>query len=420
MKFKINNTLIKKLIPGEKEYEVHDIDLKGFMIRVFPSGTMRYVCQYKRGKKINIGTVGIITAAQAREKAIEILNNVHKGIEPIPQKGMNKPKTLREFIESDYKPWVLAHHKRGDETLAALNRCFNTMYSKPLIEITPALLEQWRVKRVNAGTAQATINRNITTLKAVITKAVEWGFLKENTLRNLKQFKIDRSPKVRYLSVDEEIRLRQALLERENQLKRERVSANQWRRTRNYSLYPEFAENEFFDYLMPMVLISINTGLRRGELFNLTWEMVDISERSLILASEITKNGTSRYIPLNDEAYNIMKQLYKKSPLKNGLVFPSKNEQPFNHVKRSWASLLEKSQITQFRWHDLRHHFASKLVMAGVDLNTVRELLGHSDLKMTLRYAHLAPEYKINAVKKIDWSVQENKIKNIVTLETTT
>jgi Arm DNA-binding domain len=75
MKTKINNSLIKKLSPADKEYEVHDTDLKGFVIRVFPSGTMRYICQYQRGRKINIGTVGVITPAQAREKAVEILND---------------------------------------------------------------------------------------------------------------------------------------------------------------------------------------------------------------------------------------------------------------------------------------------------------------------------------------------------------
>jgi len=406
MKAKINNTLIKKLSPADKEYEVHDTDVKGFIVRVFPSGTMRYICQYQRGKKINIGSVGVITTAQAREKAVEILNDFHKGIEPKTKRGANKPKTLQEFIEKEYTPWVLSHHKRGDETLATLTRCFNKIFSKPLLEITPLLIEPWRTKRLNEGISNVTLNRNIATLKSVMTKATEWEFIKENPLKKLKLFKIDRSPKVRYLSLEEETRLRQALLDREQQLKHERSSANQWRHERGYPLYPECGEDEFCDYLMPMILLSINTGLRQGELFNLNWDMVNLLEGSLILSGGITKSSSSRYLPLNDEANKIMQQLYKKSEDKAGLVFPSKNNQPFNNVKRSWTSVLEKANITEFRWHDLRHHFASKLVMVGVDLNTVRELLGHSDIKMTLRYAHLAPEHKINAVKKIDWSSQ--------------
>jgi integrase len=406
MKAKINNTLIKKLIPEDKEYEVHDTDLKGFIIRVFPSGTMRYVCQYQRGKKINVGTVGVITPAQAREKAVEILNDFNKGIDPTAKRGSNKPKTLQEFIENEYEAWVLSHHKRGHKTLASLTRCFNQLFSKPLADITPSILDQWRVKRLNDGISNATLNRDIGVLKSLMTKATEWGSLKENPLKNLKLFKIDRAPKVRYLSLEEETRLRQALLDREYKLKQERKSANQWREDRGYVLYPEATDEESCDHLMPMVLLSINTGLRQGELFNLNWEMVNLSERSLILSGGITKNSSSRYIPLNDEANQIIQQLYKKSDVKVGLVFPSKNNQPFNNIKRSWSSVLKTANITQFRWHDLRHHFASKLVMVGIDLNTVRELLGHSDIKMTLRYAHLAPEHKINAVKKIDWSMQ--------------
>lgn len=403
MKAKINNTLIKKLTPTDKEYEVHDTDLKGFMVRVFPSGTMRFVCQYQRGKKINIGTVGIITPAQAREKAVEILNDFNKGIDPKAKRGANKLQTLQEFFESDYKPWVLSHHKRGDKTIAIMLRCFSKLFSKPLVEITPSVVEQWRIKRLNEGISNATLNRDLGVLKALMVKATDWGFIKESPLKNLKLFKVDRAPKVRYLSIEEEARLRQALLERENQLKQQRNKGNQWREERGYSLLPEFGADEFCDYLMPMILLSINTGLRQGELFNLNWGMVDLSEGSVIISGNITKNNNSRYIPLNDEAMNIMKQLYKKHGIKEGLVFPSKNNQPFNNVKKSWSSILKKAQITQFRWHDLRHHFASKLVMAGIDLNTVRELLGHSDIKMTLRYAHLAPEHKIKAVKKIAW-----------------
>ncbi|HIF0138901.1 TPA: phage integrase [Legionella anisa] len=401
---KIGNSLIKKLVPGEKVYDVRDLNLKGFLIRVHPSGSMSYICQYARGRRINLGKVGVITAAQAREKAIEVINDFNKGIDPTAPKGVNKPKTLGDFIEKEYKAWVLSHHKRGNKTIATLNRCFNKLFTKSLVEITPAILDQWRVKRLNEGISNATINRDIGVLKSLMTKAIEWEVIKENPLKNLKLFKVDRAPKVRYLSFDEEKNLRQALFEREGQLKQDRKRGNEWRQARGYDLLPEFEEDELCDYLAPMVLISINTGVRQGELFHLTWEMIDLKERSIIIAGEITKNSSSRYIPLNDEAYKIIKELFAKSSSKKGLVFPSKDNKPFNNIKRSWATILKKAQITEFRWHDLRHHFASKLVMVGIDLNTVRELLGHSDIKMTLRYAHLAPEHKIKAVNKINWA----------------
>jgi site-specific recombinase XerD len=85
-----------------------------------------------------------------------------------------------------------------------------------------------------------------------------------------------------------------------------------------------------------------------------------------------------------------------------GLVFVNGEGQRFGWIKTSWSKLLKDAEIENFRWHDMRHHFASHLVMGGVDLNTVRELLGHSDYAMTLRYAHLAPEHKLKAVEVLD------------------
>jgi len=150
-----------------------------------------------------------------------------------------------------------------------------------------------------------------------------------------------------------------------------------------------------------MVLLSMNTGLRQGELFNLTWENIHFKQAQLTIGGAQAKSGKTRHIPLNSAALKLLTTWYDQAGDTTGLIFPSKTKHPFNNVRKAWQGALTQADIHHFRWHDLRHHFASKLVMAGVDLNTVRELLGHADIKMTLRYAHLGPEHKAKAVENI-------------------
>lgn len=148
-------------------------------------------------------------------------------------------------------------------------------------------------------------------------------------------------------------------------------------------------------------MISLNTGLRRGELFNLYWNDINFDRAILTIKGDTAKSGKTRHVPLNSIAMQSLKD-WQLVAQHDDLVFANnKTQKVFMHVKKAWASVLDKANIKDFRWHDMRHHFASKLVMEGVDLNTVRELLGHADIKMTLRYAHLAPEHKANAVAKL-------------------
>lgn len=114
------------------------------------------------------------------------------------------------------------------------------------------------------------------------------------------------------------------------------------------------------------------------------------------------KSRRTRHIPLNREATAVLLGWRAQAETTEGLVFVNDAGQRFDRVNSSWRRLLKDAEITGFRWHDMRHHFASRLVMGGVDLNTVRELLGHSDYAMTLRYAHLAPEHKLKAVEVLD------------------
>lgn len=233
MQAKINNTLIKSLKPSDTQYDVRDITLKGFMIRVNPTGKMNFVCQFKRGRRINIGQVGVITSAQAREKAIEILNQANQGIDPQKEK-INDKLSLEDFLNHHYIPWVKSNHKRATKTLATIARCFKPYYRYKLTEITPALIERWRTKRLNSGVSNATINRDTVAIRSIMTKATEWGYLEINPLSKLKALKVDQAPKVRYLSKDEEYQLRNALKARETELKQERRKGNLWREERSY------------------------------------------------------------------------------------------------------------------------------------------------------------------------------------------
>jgi len=407
----ISNSSIKQIKLDGKQIDYRDSKLKGFMLRVQPSGYMSYACEYKRGRKITLGQVGSITPAQARDMAIKILSDAAHGIDPKAKRGHAKPKTLEDFINKDYHDWVLTNRKSGLKTISRIKRCFfPTLGNKPLTEINHFAIEQWRVKRLKNNVSKETVNRYIATFKAAISKAYEWKIIDHHPLKDFKLLKSDRNIMIRYLSKEEEIRLRTALDTREKNIRQQRDSGNEWREDREYNLLPDLKNLYFVDYLKPMVIISLNTGIRQGELFGLTWEMVNFDKKLLILSGNITKSGKSRHIPLNNEAYENLYNWYLQNQnisyelvSNNKYVFSSStNNTKFTSVKKSWANLLNLANITEFRWHDMRHHFASKLVMAGVDLNTVRELLGHSEISMTLRYAHLAPEHKAEAVAKLN------------------
>lgn len=308
---------------------------------------------------------------------------------------------MQEFIYSHYAPWFKGHRKSGNKTLAHIKRCFIVPFGdKSLTEITPVIIDQWRTKRLKNGRSIETVNRDIATFKAALSKAVLWGFIDHHPLEKLKLLKADRRVKVRFLSANEEQRLRESAIAREIKIKTERCRANEWRKERGYDLFYDLSKVTYADHLRPMILLSINTGLRRGELFSLKWENINFDRATLTIEGMYAKSGKTRHVPLNTEAFQVLKEWHQQCDT-NELVFPSKDNEPFNNVKKSWAGLLTSAKIKDFRWHDIRHHFASRLVMAGVDLNTVRELLGHSDIAMTLRYAHLAPEHKAKAVEKL-------------------
>lgn len=375
---------------------------------------------YARGKRVTIGGADKFDPDQARAEAKlwgaeHCRHEAGLGEDPIEKRKRIEANNYLQFLDQHYKPHLEATLRNGvnnersvKETMANLKNRFPELHKLGLSEITPHMIDRWRQRRKQEGASIATIKRQLNDLSACLNKAISWGALSTNPFAKVESVKPDSRAKVRYLSDIEESRIREALDQREAEMKAARASANLWRAERGYEAKADIAGREFADYLKPAVLLSLNTGLRRGELLNLRWSDIDSSQRVLTVSGDGAKSGQTRHIPLNAEALALLKdwkcqQTDATLTTLRGWVFPGRDGQPLQNLRKAWINLLsrESVRITDFRWHDLRHTFASKLVMAGVDLNTVRELLGHSDYKMTLRYAHLAPKHKQDAVDRL-------------------
>jgi len=197
----------------------------------------------------------------------------------------------------------------------------------------------------------ATVNREHQCLRHIFTKAIEWGRTLNNPAKGNKLFKVD-NKRLRFLS-KEEI---QALL--------------------------SYCDER----IKPLVIMALNTGLRRGELKNLKWKDMDM-ERGLIYVLQ-TKSGEPREIPIN----GILRATIEKLHREGQRLFDTTN------LRKLYEKAVNNSQLEDVNFHMLRHTFASHLVMAGIDLMTVKELLGHATLDMTMRYAHLSKGHKQVAV----------------------
>ena len=397
----IGNSLIANLRPAERPYEVRDTRLKGLLLRVQPSGVMTFYVEYARGKRLKLGRVGGMSPAQARQQAKRIFGVAFQGGDPASDRRESRAHAFRSFVDEVYAPWAEQNIRTAAATVQRLKTSFPDLQNRKLSEITPWLIEKWRMARLKGGAKPSTVNRDLNDLKSSLAKAVDWGYLEAHPIAAVKRSKEDRAPAVRFLTSNEETRLRAAVDAREARIRGERKRANAWRAARRYELLPDLQKRAFADHLKPMVLLSLNTGLRRGELFGLRWADIDLPHEMLTVRGPKAKSGNTRHIPLNEEARVVLEVWRASTVNPEALVFPARDGGPLDNVRSSWAGVLRAAGVERFRWHDLRHTFASRLIMAGVDLNTVRELLGHSSYQMTLRYAHLAPEHKAAAVARL-------------------
>jgi site-specific recombinase XerD len=231
--------------------------------------------------------------------------------------------------------------------------------------ITPQEIDRWMAKKL-INRAPATVNRYKALLSLTYRLGIANRKVTTNPARLIRQ-RTENNARIRWLRSDEENRLRTALGDK----------------------YP---------HRLVELDIALNTGMRQGEQYSLVWDNVDFDLR--ILTVPKSKNGEKRHIPLNDAALAAFLTAQQNSKPGRAVFWNRYGERL--HTPRQWfEESVKVAKVTNFRWHDLRHTFASRLVMAGVDLRTVQQLMGHKTITMTLRYAHLAPEHQLGAVQKL-------------------
>ncbi|EGR1589525.1 site-specific integrase [Vibrio parahaemolyticus] len=391
VKKKITNTSIKALTV--EQGRLNDTEISGFHARISPKGAIKYYFYYRlNGKQRNyfIGSADSLTPTQARDLVKEKAGLVASGVDvqesrhEAKKNEMRKRLTLGRFLADHYQDYLIAMNpKRAKQSYSCIANSFEHLMDKPLTDIKAWDIQQWISERRKLGRAPATIEYCVNRLRAAFNRAVEWEFIDSHNLSNVKLIKQDNT-RIRYLTQEEEKRLLDGIQDRNQRIRQSDGNTEKLR---------------FVDFFEPLVITAMNTGMRKGELLTLKWEHVSFPNRYLTIRSENAKSKKTRTIPLNDTVLNLLEDWRAQNPGAD-FVFVS-NNQPITYFQYPWQTLLKQAGIENFRFHDLRHHFASRLVMAGVDLNIVRELLGHADLKMTLRYAHLAPAHKAAAVNLI-------------------
>ncbi|HOD52358.1 MAG TPA: site-specific integrase [Candidatus Hydrogenedentes bacterium] len=394
MQIELNNKVIEKLQPEEKPLKVFDTTVPGFHLRIQPSGYRCYYVEYRKldGKKAtyNVGSAELITLGQARKKAKEFLANRTLGKDLAEHRRQLRVHTLKSYLDDHYRLWVSAHRKTGEQTIYMVEKYFASFLNSPIGAIERAEIEKWRYREIKRGAKRTSINRRVAALRSVLTRALKDGVIPFHPLRDMEKLpEIDSQPIIRYLSQEERVRLMAALDEREEELREQRDSGNAWRRERGYAELPDLRAVEYADYMKPLVIVALATGLRRSELFSLRWSEVDFEAEIVTVRREVSKSKRERYVEMLGDSYEVLKAWRRQTP--GEFVFPGDDGSPFTTVQKSWKTLIKKAQIKNFRFHDCRHDFASQLAMAGVDLYEICKLMGHSSVTVTEKYAHLCP-----------------------------
>lgn len=331
-------------------------------IRKTKQGKVRWCADYQdNGKRVREVVKNAQSRAEAvlylQEKVAEAFNNVHGS-------SKKKPMTFDEMADCYLNDYAKIQKSSWRHDMYRLEAQLKPFFgSMKLNEVTPLLIEKYRAERLKTGVSKSTVNRELAIMKKMFNLSIDWKLATENPVKKVKFFSEKDNLKERILTKEEEGRLLVASAE----------------------------------HLKPILIAGLNTGMRLGEILSLKWGQIDF-EKELVRV-EKTKSGKIRYVNINSVLSKTLENLKAENGEGEFLFTNPKTGQPLKDVKTAFKSACRRANIKNLRFHDLRHTFASRLVESGVDLITVKELLGHSTVKITERYTHPNQSLKKEAVE---------------------
>lgn len=321
-----------------------------------------------RGKQFHKAIPEATNKRDAEKAEIRIKSELLQGKYDFVENKGTKPfsvisELFKEYAKSNRRGW------RNDFAMVKnLEAYFSTFQIK---DITPNRIETYRKNRAKLDKVKpATINREVGILRRMFALAIKEGLTDINPCLaiNLKPLKVD-NIKERFLTKEEE----KVLLEK------------------------CIGENA---YIKPMIICSLRTGMRVGEILSLKWkDNIDFKNGCINLLK--TKNNKVRKIPIGSELSKILEELYKNKCSEFVFTNP-KTETGYYGLRKAFDRVCSAANIEDLTFHILRHTAATRMVAAGIDLGVVMEILGHSDLKTTQRYAHPVPERKLKAIEALE------------------
>jgi integrase len=329
---------------------------------IFKHGPSWWIGYYVDGRlfRERIGPIGLVTKGQAEQALKARLGEVVQGRFNLEK--LKKTIPLSKLVEK-YLQWIKENQK-GFERESGITEFFLIFIGdRGINEIASWNIDQYKSERRKDGVKPATINRELTVLRSMFNRAIEWGDMTANPVNGVK--------KAKPLKADE------------------------------YERESKYVPNEVFaqivkaasPQLSAFITIARHTGMRLGEILKLVRNDVDDEKEQIYVRD--TKNFSQRAVPVNAVARKALPTL----PQERERFFIYKNR---HAVESAWRHALEKARISGFRIHDLRHSFITDMVTKGVDITTVMEITGHRDIRMLKRYSHPTQEHNKQAVKLLE------------------